>query len=209
MISVHQIDGILRSYGFAAPVGLAEKIRVYIELLVTWNRTISLTTVTDPLEIAKFHFGESLFAVSQVEMQKSRLADLGTGAGFPGLPLAMAIPSLQVTLIESNQKKCAFLAEVLRKLEIGNATVYHGRMESFPPDADNFDFITARALGHFAELLKWAKSRLEPSGKLVLWLGAEDAADLSRRPSWQWRPAIKIPEASRRVLLIGESLVDS
>jgi len=204
MISAPQIDAILKGYGCLSFVGLADKILVYIELLVRWNRTISLTTVSDPLEIVKFHFGESLFAASQFEMQKSRLADVGTGAGFPGLPLALAIPSLQVTLIESNAKKCAFLAEVIRKLQIANATIFQGRMVSLSNENRDFDFVTARALGHFEELLEWAKAHLATGGKLLLWLGAEDAAELSRQIDWRWQTPIKIPETSRRVLLIGE-----
>ena len=204
MISTRQIDDTLRAYGYTPQGGMADKILVYVEFLMRWNRTISLTTVSDPLEIVKFHFGESLFAASQVEMEKSRLADVGTGAGFPGLALALAIPSLQVTLIESNTKKCAFLAEAIRKLQIANATIFQGRMEAFSNENRDFDFVTARALGHFEELLKWAKSHLATGGKLLLWLGAEDAAQLSRQANWQWRAPLKIPETSRRVLLIGE-----
>ena len=204
MISTRQIDDALRVYGYAPQGGMADKILVYVELLMRWNRTISLTTVSDPLEVVKFHFGESLFAASQVEMQKSRLADVGTGAGFPGLALALAIPSLRVTLIESNTKKCAFLAEVIRKLQTANANIYQGRVESISNESELFDFVTARALGHFEELLKWAKAHLATGGKLLLWLGAEDAAELSRQTDWRWQTPIKIPETSRRVLLIGE-----
>ena len=206
MIAAAQIDEILSSYGCAPQIGLSDRVLVYIELLMKWSRKISLTTLADPLEIVRFHFGESLFAISRVEMQRSRLADVGTGAGFPGLPLAMAVPSLEVTLIESNAKKCAFLAEVIRKLEIRNATIYRGRMESFSNENRRFGFVTARALGHFDELLDWSKLHLAARGKLLLWLGAEHATELLSRIDWEWQPPIKIPETSRRVLLIGEAV---
>src|SRR6202034_2105295 len=179
MLSSSQIEGLLRAYGIAVPPELTAKIRAYIELLIKWNRKIALTTVTDPQEIVQFHFGESLYAASRYNFEKSRLADVGTGAGFPGLPLALAFSTLSVTLIESNLKKCAFLAETLRELAIGNAAIFSGRMESFSPGTAKFDFITARAFGQFDELRAWAKVQLSDRGKLVLWLGEEDAKEIS------------------------------
>jgi 16S rRNA (guanine527-N7)-methyltransferase len=109
MLTNLQIERLLRGYGAATSPELTVKFNAYIELLLKWNRKIALTTVTDPEEIVKFHFGESLFATSHYNLENSRLADVGTGAGFPGLALALAIPTLSVTLIESNLKKCAFL----------------------------------------------------------------------------------------------------
>ena len=157
-LSAFEISNALEPYGATIEPATADKIRAYITLLLKWNRSISLTTVTDPAEIIKFHFGESVFAASALKFAESRLADVGAGAGFPGLPLALAVPGLDVTLIESNTKKCAFLSEVVRELKIPNATVFRGRMEEFPPGSANFDFITARALGQFDDLLKWSLS---------------------------------------------------
>ena len=106
-ISNSFIGDTLRPYGLALEPGIADKIRAYISLLLKWNKKLSLTTVENPEEILKFHFGESIFAASIANFEKSRLADVGSGAGFPGLPLAIIVPSLNVTLIESNGKKCA------------------------------------------------------------------------------------------------------
>jgi 16S rRNA (guanine527-N7)-methyltransferase len=202
-LSASEISIALEPYGAAIGPATADKIRAYIALLLKWNRSISLTTVTDPAEIIKFHFGESFFAASALKFTESRLADVGTGAGFPGLPLALAVPSLDVTLIESNTKKCAFLSEVIRALNLPNATVFRGRMEEFPPGSTNFDFITARALGQFDDLLKWSRAQLAPGGKIVLWLGDDDARELSRAPGWTWDRAILIPGSKRRYLLVG------
>jgi 16S rRNA (guanine527-N7)-methyltransferase len=202
-LSESKIESTLHTYGVGSIPGLATRIHAYIDLLLKWNRTISLTTVTDPDEIVKFHFGESLFAVSQLQIEKSRLADVGTGAGFPGLPLAMAIPALEVTLIESNVKKSAFLAEVIRRLKLSNVTVYKGRMESFPLEAPPFDVVTARALGQFDELLDWSHTHLAAGGRVLLWLGDSDAVDISGRPGWSWDPPQAIPGSVRRVVLSG------
>ena len=202
-LSDAEIDECLRPYGVALIPGTAERIRTYISLLLKWNRTISLTTVTDPIKILRFHFGESLFATSVANFSQSRLADVGSGAGFPGLPLAMSIPDLDVALIESNTKKCAFLSEVTRELGLSNVTVLRGRMEDLPNGSDPFGFVTVRALGHHDDLLAWASRRLANSGKAVLWLGDQDATDLSRGTDWKWEKRVLIPGSDRRYILAG------
>jgi 16S rRNA (guanine527-N7)-methyltransferase len=202
-LSALEISNALGPYSATIAPATAEKIRAYIALLLKWNRSISLTTVTDPAEIIKFHFGESLFAASALKFAESRLADVGTGAGFPGLPLTLAVPSLDVTLIESNTKKCAFLSEVIRGLKLRNVSVFRGRMDEFPPGSDDFDFVAARALGQFDDLLKWSRAHLAPGGKAVLWLGDGDAQELSSAPGWTWDKPIVIPGSKRRYLLAG------
>jgi 16S rRNA (guanine527-N7)-methyltransferase len=199
-----QIEKSLGRYGIEARNGLPETIRTYISMLLRWNSKISLTTVTDPLEILNFHFAESLFAGAAVSIKNGRLADVGSGAGFPGLPLAMLLPDLDVTLIESNLKKATFLSEVIRTLTLGNAKVWRRRMEQIPLDANSeFDFVTARALGHHEDLLTWSTEALSPTGKVVLWLGAEEAARVSATENWRWLNPISIPDSERRVLLAG------
>jgi 16S rRNA (guanine527-N7)-methyltransferase len=138
-----------------------------------------------------------------VNFSRSRLADVGSGAGFPGLPLAMMIPGVDVTLIESNTKKCAFLSEVTRELDFSNVTVFRGRMEDLPINSDPFGFVTARALGHHDDLLKWASGRLSSGGKAILWLGDQDATNLSRRTDWNWGERALIPGSERRYILSG------
>ncbi len=203
MLTSAQIRSLLEAYGVDSSTDLADKIGAYVELLLKWNRKISLTSVTDPIEIVKFHFGESLFAVSTVSCGKSRLADVGTGAGFPGLPLALAVANLEVELIESNLKKGAFLAEVIRELSISNAIVFRGRMESLKAKGAGFDFITARALGRFDELLDWSAQSLRSGGSLLLWLGQHDSAEVSSRPDWEWNRPVLIPGSKGRYTLRG------
>jgi 16S rRNA (guanine527-N7)-methyltransferase len=203
---VGQIDSIrsgLEPYGITASPDLCASVRRYIALLSQWNSRISLTTVTEPAEILKFHFGESLFAASAVPIRNGRLADVGSGGGFPGLALRLALPDLHVTLIESNAKKATFLSEVARQLKLDRVVVARSRMEDFAAGEEPFDFITARALGRHRELLAWAKRNLAPEGRVILWLGEADSADLSRESGWNWRDPIHIPGSERRFLLIG------
>jgi len=203
MISNENISELLEPYGFAANQSMIIGIRKYISLLLRWNDRVSLTTVTDPAEIVKFHFGESLFAINSVPIVDGRLADVGSGAGFPGLPLAMANPFIHVTLIESETKKATFLSEAVRELALSNVSVFRGRMDDVPISPFGFEFITARALGRHKDLVKWSSERLSDDGKILLWLGESDAINISSYAPWQWDPPIHIPGSKQRFLLVG------
>jgi 16S rRNA (guanine527-N7)-methyltransferase len=202
-ISNELIGESLAPFEIPASDDLCTKVRIYISVLLHWNKRVSLTTVTDPKEILRFHFGESLFASRRVPISDGRLADVGSGAGFPGLPLRMAIPSLNVVLIESNGRKSAFLSEVLRELGLDHVEVFRGRMEDFGQQGSKFDFVTARALGQTDKLLSWSRQQLTPDGKLILWLGSDDCEKISRQRRWNWRHPMHIPGSQRRYLLIG------
>jgi len=139
-------------------------------------------------------------------VEKSRLADVGSGAGFPGIPLAMASPSFTVTLIESNAKKYAFLNEVIRELKLRNVTALHSRMEEIKAPGRDLDIVTARALGKFEDLLRWAQKELAPGGRIALWVGSEDAKEIGLYPRWKWSPPVLIPGSQRRYILIGSPI---
>ncbi len=201
-----QITDALKPYGIAPSIDLIKGVRTYTELLLKWNRIISLTSVTDVEQILRFHFGESLFALSMLPVERSRLADVGSGAGFPGIPLAMASPNLTVTLIESNAKKYAFLNEVIRELKLRNVTALHSRMEEIKASAQDIDIVTARALGKFEDLLRWAQKELAPGGRIALWVGSEDATDISADSQWKWNAPARIPGSQRRYILIGSPI---
>jgi len=201
-----QITDALKPYGIAPSIDLIKGVRTYTELLLKWNRSVSLTTVTDTEQILRFHFGESLFSLSMLPVEKSRLADVGSGGGFPGIPLAMASPSLTVALIESNAKKYAFLNEVIRELDLRNVTAVHSRMEEIKTPGQDFDIVTARALGKFDDLLRWAQKKLAPGGRIALWLGIDGATSISSHFGWKWRPPVPIPGSQRRYILIGSPI---
>jgi len=205
-ITNDQIRDALIPYGFRPDSAQCQAISCYIALLLKWNKTISLTTVVDPMEILRFHFGESLYAAVCVPILKGRLADLGSGAGFPGLPLRLAVPDLSLTMIESNSRKSAFLREIVLELSLPRVEVVRERMENVPTDGATFDFIAARALGNHANTLRWARDRLAPSGKVVLWLGQGDAEEISSDPLWKWVAPAQIPGSDRRFILAGSPI---
>lgn len=197
------ITRTLKEYGVEVSPELCEAIRGYMDLLLKWNQRVNLTSVTDPKEIVGRHFGESLFALRAVPLHPRRLLDVGSGAGFPGLALKLVLPETEVTLVEANVKKATFLSEVVRQLRLDHVVVLRARTERMELRGPIADCVTARAIGNFAELLEWSGRSLEPGGRLVLWLGSDDAASVAQHTGWSWSQPLAIPKSARRVLLVG------
>jgi 16S rRNA (guanine527-N7)-methyltransferase len=208
-ISSDRIYKEIEKYGLNASQELCSKINRYIEMLLRWNATISLTTVTDPVEIVRFHFGESIFALTSGCVAEGRLADVGSGGGFPGIPLHLANQAIHIQLIESNARKCVFLKEVARNLDAEkNIVIRQGRIEDLPPysGTSKLDYVTARAVGQFESIVAFSKENLKEGGRMVLWVGEDDAAaimssDYARE--LQWGPPIPIPFSEKRYLIWG------
>jgi len=201
-LSYDEIRSRLAPFSIDLTLDQLDLVRKYIELLELWNRKISLVSPSDMGQLVQRHLGESFFGASAVGIHDGRLADVGTGAGFPGIPLKIAAPGLDMTLIESNQRKAAFLSETIRTLRLTSCRVNATRFDEVDPQ-EKFKFVTSRALGNYPALLKWASSRLIEGGKIALWLGSEDASHLSAEPGWKWHVPIPIPGSDRRVLLVG------
>jgi 16S rRNA (guanine527-N7)-methyltransferase len=179
------------------------QIQQYIKILLTWNEKINLTAIRDPREILYRHFCESMYAASVVPVENGRLADVGSGAGFPGLPLKIMRPDLQAILIESNLKKAAFLAEVIRELELRDTQVLVRRYEELGEEVAPLDFVCSRALGEFVPFLEWALSDQLATKQVILWIGARDLPEIQKIPCWDWREPVQIPQSLRRLLLVG------
>jgi 16S rRNA (guanine527-N7)-methyltransferase len=179
------------------------QVQSYVSLLVLWNQKISLTSIENPQELVSRHFGESFSGAKFVEKDACRLADVGSGAGFPGLALKVLRPELQVSLIEQDTRKATFLNEVIRALDLEDARVIRSSYEAIPPEVSGFDVIVSRAVGDHKNMLKWVGTRLSDSGRTVLWVGAEDAARLSAIPGWRWQLPVALPNSKNRVLLSG------
>jgi 16S rRNA (guanine527-N7)-methyltransferase len=179
------------------------QIQEYIRLLLVWNEKVNLTAIRDPLEILYRHFCESMFATKVVELGQCRLADIGTGAGFPGLALKILLPETQIVLVESNIKKATFLAEVVRALKITGANVLVSRYQELGEEIAPVDFLLARALGEFEVFLRWAASEKVDAKRVLLWVGAADEEQVRKSLGWDWDPQVSVPHSLRRVLLIG------
>lgn len=200
--------------------GLLQNVSAYIHLLVRWNARVNLTAVRQPEQIVTRHFGESLFAARHLfphmetdtlvspreSSSPARVADVGSGAGFPGLPIKLWAPDTHITLIESNHKKVAFLREVVRGLALTGADVFAGRAQEFPPAA--CDVVTLRAVERFEAGLPAAARLVAPGGRLALLIGQAQAAPLpALLPQFAWQHPLPIPLSAARTLVIGCSLL--
>ena len=178
-------------------------ISIYIDLLLKWNARINLTAIRDPDDIVQRHFGESLFAAKYVLEQKQpqTAIDLGSGAGFPGVPFALLAPEVKVTLIESQQKKATFLRELVRVLELPNVKVFSDRAESYP---EMVELVMLRAVEKFEKALELAVRLTNSGGRIGLMIGsgqAETARKLGTQVSWT--EPMQIPCSNSRELLMG------
>ena len=161
----------------------AAPLLAYLALLARWNRTYNLTAVRDPREMVGRHLLDSL--AMHPYARTGRLADLGTGPGLPGIPLAIVQPGLEVTLVESNGKKARFLREAVRTLGLGNARVAESRIEALA-EPGAYEAITARALATLPLILELGGHLLAPAGRLLALKGARPDAEIAALPPG-WR----------------------
>lgn len=201
-----QIAALLLPFGVHLSADQISKVGEYIRILLKWNKLIGFTSIVEPAEIVTRHFGESMYLRSIMPMENGRLADVGSGAGFPGLPLKILCQDLHVILIEANKKKSAFLSEVVRSLGLDEVEVIPLRFEEIRSEPGFANFVTARAVGGFPRLLRWSQRSLSVPGHVALWVGGADTTTISNVLGWAWQPAVRIPESQRRFILIGSPL---
>lgn len=165
------------------PAALAPRLERYLDLIARWNRAYNLTAVREPAQMATRHLLDSLSILPY--LGAGPLADLGSGAGLPGIPLAIAWPELAVTLVEANGKKARFLREVQRELGLGNVRVEQSRAEALAEDGA-YDCLTARAFGTLAELVRVGGHLLGPGGRLLAMKGRLPEEEIAALPPG-WR----------------------
>src|SRR5579864_676922 len=177
-----RIRDLLQPYCRDVPLDICGKIQLYMNLLSLWGKKIALTSVTSEEDVVRFHFGESIFALSLESFDHGRLADVGSGAGFPGLAIKLLCPNLSVTLLEPNKKKCVFLNEVIRTLQLTDVDISSIGFEDSQIRPNELRFVASRALGRIGDLLSWSHNTLSRDGRVIFWLGAEDAEETARIP---------------------------
>lgn len=174
------------------PTALYPQLSTYLDLLLKWNSRTNLTAIREPEEIVRRHFGESLFAGRHLG-SPSTLLDFGSGAGFPGLPIALLHPEIKVTLAESQNKKATFLREVVRTLGL-SVEIWSARVETMP-ESRTFDTVALRAVDNMTAALAAALPRT--SRELLLLTTAPPILP----PTFTIHPAIPIPNAQTTILV--------
>jgi 16S rRNA (guanine527-N7)-methyltransferase len=165
-LSEPEIADLLVPYLPDPPAGLLSPLSLYLDLLLKWNARTNLTAIRDPSEIVRRHFGESLFAARRLDPDTPTLLDFGSGAGFPGFPIALLQPDIEVTLAESQNKKATFLREAVRTLNLPTE-VWPGRVESMHADR-RFHTVALRAVDKMEAALSFARARIAPGGRLIV-----------------------------------------
>jgi 16S rRNA (guanine527-N7)-methyltransferase len=185
-----------------------ELISTYLDLLARWNRRINLTAIRDREAILTRHFGESLFAARHFlpdPLAALSVTDVGSGAGFPGMPLKIWAPQIRLTLIESNGKKATFLNEAIRTLNLSHVNVLVSRVEQVRAQSD---LVTLRAVERLDKILPFLPRLLTPSGRIGLLIGESQIQTAKTVLSGTvWSPPLPIPLSRSRMVLISRAKV--
>ncbi len=183
MSAVEALQNGARELGVELSDVLAQRLMSLLDELVKWNTAYNLTAITDPAKMITHHLLDSLSV--QPALHGVTVADVGTGAGFPGLPLAIVNPQRRFTLIDSNNKKIRFVGHAARTLALSNVTAVHARSESFVAGKP-FDTVVARAFAALPELLKLVAPLCGPETRVLAMKGKRPDDEIAGVPA-QWR----------------------
>ncbi len=163
--SYEKINKWFKARDFCLPDDFIAKVEAYHDLILSWSKRMNIVSKKDLGTLLERHILDSIVPAPAIP-ESGYLVDIGAGAGFPAIPLALIRPRLNITMIEARHKKVLFLKEVCSRLNLGNVTVVEARLEDFAPD-HLFDIATMRALPRWKQLLPQIKRLLRPSGKLI------------------------------------------
>ena len=172
----------LGELALALPAGAPEKLLAYLELLAKWNKIYNLTAIRDPLQAVSHHVLDSLAVLHDLPDGAGALADVGSGGGLPGIPIAIAEPARRVTLNDANEKKGAFLRQAVIELGLANADVHVGRVEDWRP-ADGFAVVISRGFASLVDFLAACRHLAAPSGVLAAMKGSYPRDELAQVPA--------------------------
>jgi 16S rRNA (guanine527-N7)-methyltransferase len=181
---------------------LEERFEAYLALILRWNARMNLTAIRDEEGIVSRHFVESIACAASVPAGVGTLLDFGSGAGFPGIPIALCRPEIKVTLAESQNKKTAFLREAMRTLEL-EAVVHGGRAEEL---RTRFDCVVLRAVDGMEGAVSVASGLVSPSGWIMMMSTGQDVSSvkMAAGDGFSWAPDLKLPFSAERLIAMGQ-----
>ncbi len=186
MIAAMDLDEGLAEFaaaGLTLPGTARNRLEAYLSLLAKWNRTYNLTAIRDPAQMVTHHVHDALAVLPHLpHAPQVRLLDVGSGGGVPGFPLAIARPAWRVVLLDSNQKKCAFLQQAAIELGLPNVEIVTARVEDYAPPAP-FDAIISRAFSDLATFAQAGVRHLAPGGRLFAMKGVHPDEEIAALPS--------------------------
>lgn len=161
------------------PTEAIDQLMAYLKLLIKWNKAYNLTAIRNPSEMVDKHILDSLSMVPYIKQQRN--LDVGTGAGLPGMILAIVYPQFDFTLLDTNGKKTRFLVQAKAELKLTNVTVENRRVEEWRPE-QLFDVVMSRAFSAIDDMVNWSQHLLLPNGSFMLMKGAHPDDELSKLP---------------------------
>ena len=171
------LDDGLGELKLTVPESARQKLIAYLELLAKWNKTFNLTAIRDPLQMVRVHLLDSLAVLR--ELPAGRLADIGSGAGVPGIPIAIAEPQRSIVLLEANQKKGSFLRQAVIELDLPNSAVHVERAEAWRP-VERFAVVITRAFAEIADFIASCRHLVADGGVLAAMKGVYPKDELAR-----------------------------
>jgi len=176
------LDRGMGELALSLPSDASGKLMAYLGLLAKWNKTYNLTAIRDPLQAVSHHLLDSLAVISDLSQCAGTLADIGSGGGLPGIPIAIAEPARRVTLNDASEKKGAFLRQAVIELGLSNVTVHVGRVEDWHP-AEGFAVVISRGLASLVDFVSACRHLAAPSGVLAAMKGAYPRDELAQVPA--------------------------
>lgn len=206
------IGGLLLAQANALGVQLMpaqiDAFQRYLELLISWNKKMNLTAITEPREVCIKHFADSLTVLDAVNLPKgAKILDVGSGAGFPGIPLKIARPDLRLTIIDSQQKRLTFLEEVLKKINL-EGELLHGRAEDLGQDKSlrvKFDLVTARAVAPLNLLCEYCMPFVKSRGFFIAMKGPNADEELANAQNAIETLGCELVENKKLILMDGSN----
>lgn len=196
------VEWVAATAGISLTPAQVDQLRAYLDTLVLWNRKMALVSQRDATQIIDKHIADSLFAAAHCA-DGEPVIDLGSGAGFPGLPIAIARPSAEVCLVEARGKKASFLEEACRTASIRNVAVCHARIEALADSAQHrarYAVVTARALTDTVQFLALAQPFLRPGGRAIAMRSTSE--DRTGEPANAQEILYQLPDGTPRRLLV-------